>query len=162
MTLPDWGDARTQFVQSEHAHVIVTRQARCRAISPIGCMELLALFAVAVAAVIGWLICAVILTRTVSAEDRIYFAPAVGLTVCGVVAYLAVRLNLSSLLRPLCIISVAVAGWCYWRSRRSAVRSPHEPRLAVFTFGVVLLVYAMEIALYGLFSRVHPGQHEVW
>lgn len=125
-------------------------------------MELLAVFAVAFATLVGWVICATCLARTIPAAERIYFAPAIGATVCGVVGYLAVVLHVASLLRPLGIIGLAGAGWYCWRMRSVAVPPPHEPRVAVFTFGVVLLVYGMQIALYGLFSRVHPGPHEVW
>lgn len=124
-------------------------------------MELLALFALVLASGIGWLLCALVFPRTVVAEERFYFAPAIGTTFCGTVAYVAVRLHVPSLIYVF-VGATLTAGVYAVATKRLRWQQPRPWHLARFSILALLCLYGMQIALYGLFSRWHPGPHEVW
>ena len=125
-------------------------------------MELLALFAIAFATAIGWVICGVVLPQIISPAQRFYFAPAIGLGVCGVIGYVAVRFHMPWLILVFTLLSLAGGAAYIWRRLRLGFAPPDGARLVKFTVFTLLCLYGMQIALYGLFSRVYPGPHEVW
>lgn len=124
-------------------------------------MEFLALFAVGLAAIIGFVICRAWLGGVIASEDRVYFAPAIGLGACGIVAYFALHTRLPWLILVFAGAGVLCFGIGLARAQRRTLGADSW-RLARFAIGAVFCLYGMQIALYGLFSRVYPGPHEVW
>lgn len=125
-------------------------------------MEVLALIAIAIMTGIGWTAARVFLTKIIPAENRIYFSPALGAAICGIVGYGAVRIHKPWLISIFCLIAAvcAIRSHTKFRSLRSV--SPEASSLVRFTLLTVLCLYGMQIALYGLFSRIYPGPLEVW
>lgn len=125
-------------------------------------MELLALIAIALLILVGWMFCNLCLRAAVSAENRLYFSPAIGTAVCALLGYAAVRIHQPWLIFLFCL--AIGAGFIVYVStvRSPALLKPEDWRLLRFTSLVVLFLYGMQIALYGLFSRIYPGPHEVW
>ena len=52
-------------------------------------MELLALVAISLMSVTGWVVATECLGKWIDRDNRVYFAPAVGMAVCAIIAYVA-------------------------------------------------------------------------
>jgi hypothetical protein len=124
-------------------------------------MELLAVFAIIIASAVGWLICACFFPEIVPPQQRLYFAPAIGSAACGIVGYIAVRVREPSVIL-LFTAAVLLAGIYLFATGKMRWEQPAPWPVARFTILALLCLYGMQIALYGLFSRWHPGAHEVW
>jgi hypothetical protein len=142
--------------------------------------EIVALFSVCLLTAIGWVVAKLCFARVISDENCIYFAPALGAGICGVCAYVAVHSYQPWLIGAFGILVGLVAVVFRKRLRTTffcssgpagrsnaghtaAAPEGNEPwRLFRFTSLTLLAVYLMQILLVGLFSRVHPGPHEVW
>ncbi|MFL6518745.1 MAG: hypothetical protein ACJ8NS_00835 [Chthoniobacterales bacterium] len=136
--------------------------------------EIVALFSVCLLTAIGWVAAKLCFARIISDENCIYFAPALGAGICGVLAYIAIHSYQPWLIGAFCIVVALVAlvfrkrlsssFFCssgpVGRSNGSSIAVPW--RLFRFTGLTLLAVYLMQILLVGLFTRVHPGPNEVW
>ena len=125
-------------------------------------MELLALFAICALTAIGWVISKLCFRNIVTDENRIYFSPALGIAVCGMVAYATVRIHKPWLIWVFCLALIFCAIHYHAKLRANISSRPEARSLVRFTILTVLCLYGMQIALYGLFSRIYPGPHEVW
>ncbi|HVF72604.1 MAG TPA: hypothetical protein VM940_13430 [Chthoniobacterales bacterium] len=124
--------------------------------------EIVALFSILLLTGVGWVAAKLCFARIVSDENCIYFAPAFGAGICGVVAYGAVHSYQPGLIGAFCV-AVAIVAVFFRKRLHSAAMSKNEPwRLFRFTVLTFLALYAMQILLFGLFSRLYPGPHEVW
>ena len=152
--------------------------------------EITALFSICLLTGIGWIAAKLCFAKFIREENCIYFAPALGAGICGLVAYVAIHTYQPWLIGLFCVAVLIVAflfrkrlGLIAWRapggpaaprtagvisnSARSRPSSggaldPPERRLLRFTVLTFLALYGMQIVLYGLFSRLYPGPHEVW
>ncbi|MFL6588687.1 MAG: hypothetical protein ACJ8M4_00795 [Chthoniobacterales bacterium] len=149
--------------------------------------EIVAIFAVCLLTGVGWVTAKLCFAKVISGENCIYFAPALGAGICGVVSYVAIHTYQPSLIGAFCV-AVAIVAVLFrkrlhtsaWRRGGSAAprgptlnadtgisssrRALDRPEWRLFRFTVLTFfsLYGMQIALYGLFSRLYPGPHEVW
>ena len=124
--------------------------------------EITALFSICLLTGIGWVAAKLCFRKIISDENCIYFAPALGAGICGVVAYVAIHSYQPWLIIVFCLL-VAIVAFLFRGQLQSPAMSRDEPwRLFRFTALTVLALYLMQIMLYGLFSRLYPGPHEVW
>jgi hypothetical protein len=153
--------------------------------------EIVALFSVCLLTAIGWVAAKVCFARIIRDENCIYFAPALGAGICGVLAYVAIHTYQAWLIGAFCILVGLIAVVFRKRLRSdffcssgavgrssgsslamepqshaahtAAAAGSNEPwPLFRFTALTLLAVYLMQIFLVGLFARVHPGPNEVW
>jgi len=124
--------------------------------------EIVALFAICLLTGVGWVTARLCFRKAITDEDCIYFAPALGAGICGVVAYIAIHSYQPWLIPGFCVAFAVVA--VFFRKRlHSEAMSQNEPwRLFRFTALTFFALYGMQVVLYGLFSRLYPGPHEVW
>lgn len=125
-------------------------------------MELLALFALSFIAATGCCVGKVCLPNSIRPENQFYFAPAIGLAVCGLVGYAAVRIHAPWLILVFFLIVTGCFVYSARARRPGALRATESSQLLRFTLLVFLCLYGMQIVLYRLFSTVYPGPHEVW
>src|ERR1043165_1411376 len=124
--------------------------------------EIVAPFSVCLLTAIGWFAAKLCFNRIISDENGIYFAPALGAAICGLLAYVAIHTYQPWLIGAFCIV-VGLVAVVFRKRLGSQIRLENEAwRLFQFTGLTLLAVYLIQIVLYGLFSRVHPGPHEVW
>jgi len=152
--------------------------------------EITALFSISLLTGVGWVVAKLCFRKIISDENSIYFAPALGAAICGLVAYIAVHAYQPWLISAFCVAVAIIAivfrkrlhstawerggGWAAPRamgdctaaqpisSSVGALNPPDALRLFRFTALTFLALYVMQIVLYGLFSRLYPGPHEVW
>jgi hypothetical protein len=153
--------------------------------------EIVALFSIGLLTAIGWVAAKLFFARIISDENCIYFAPAFGAGICGVLAYIAIHSYQPWLIGAFCIVVVLVAlvfrkrlssaffcssgpvgrsddspravdGQSHAAHRAAATESNEPWQLFRFTCLTLLAVYLMQILLVGLFTRIHPGPNEVW
>src|SRR4051812_27619022 len=107
--------------------------------------EIVALFSICLLTGIGWLAAKLCFARIISDENCIYFAPALGAGICGVVAYVAVHSYRPGLIGVFCV-AVIVLAVLFRKSLHSPAMSASEPwRLFRFTALTFLAVYGMQI-----------------
>src|SRR5438874_1190722 len=125
-------------------------------------MELLALVAIGLMSVIGWIVATKCFGRWIPQDSRFYFAPGIGMAVCALVAYLACHTRKTWLI-PLFVLSAVVV---FVRSgRRKKLRGIGElnaRRVFAFTLFAFLCVYLIQISLFQLFKGIYPGPTELW
>jgi hypothetical protein len=152
--------------------------------------EITALFSICLLTGVGWVAAKLCFRKIISDENCIYFAPALGAAICGLVAYIAVHSYQPSLISVFCMVVAIIAiifrkrlhstAWrreggsaapramTEWTAAQpisssvGAFDPPDAWRLLRFTALTFLALYIMQIVLYGLFSRLYPGPHEVW
>jgi hypothetical protein len=121
-------------------------------------MELLALFAICALTAIGWVLSKLCFAKIITDENRIYFSPALGAALCGMVAYAAVRIHKPWLIWIFCLIIVFGAIRSRVKLRSDPSPGPEAWSLVRFTILTVLCLYGMQIALYGLFTEFIRGR----
>jgi len=125
-------------------------------------MELLALVAISLMSVIGWVVATECLGRWIDHDNRFYFAPAVGMAACAIIAYVASATRQTWLI-PFFILLTLVAFL-----RRALKKQPRRiadgeaRRLLNLTLLVLLCFYGIQISLFHLFKVIYPGADEVW
>jgi hypothetical protein len=124
--------------------------------------EIVALFSVFILTGVGWVAAKICFAKIIGDENCAYFAPALGAGICGVVAYVAIHIYQPWLIGVFCLAVVGSAIVFRKRLQSPALAEDKPWRLFRFTALALVALYGMQIALYGLFSRVHPGIHEVW
>lgn len=124
--------------------------------------EIVALFSIGLLTGVGWLAARLFFSRIISDENSIYFAPALGAGICALVAYAAVHFYQPWLYGAFCLVVIVVGVLFRKRLHSPALAESESWRLFRFTALIVLALYGMQIALYGLFSRLYPGPHEIW
>lgn len=125
-------------------------------------MELLALGAIGLMSVIGWVIATECLGKWIDHDSRFYFAPALGMASCAIIAYMACHTRKTWLI-PLFFLIASVA---FFRSvlkkQLRGIRGGKARRLFHFTLFTLLCLYGIQISLFHLFKALYPGPHEVW
>jgi hypothetical protein len=140
--------------------------------------EIVALFSVCLLTAIGWVAAKLCFARFISDENCVYFAPALGAGICGVLAYIAIHSYQPWLIGAF-VIAVGGAALVFRKRLRGGSAAPRamttspslsssggalDParQLLRFTIFSILAVYGMQIVLYGLFRRVYPAPDEIW
>jgi hypothetical protein len=125
-------------------------------------MELLALVAISLMSVIGWVIATECLGRWIDHVNRLYFAPAFGMAACAIVAYVASATRQTWLI-PLFILIVLVAFFrCVLKKQLRGTVDGEARRLCNITLLTFLCLYGIQISLFQLFKAIYPGSNEVW
>jgi hypothetical protein len=125
-------------------------------------MELLALVAISLMSVIGWVVATECLGKWTDHDSRFYFAPAFGMAACAIIAYVASGTRQMWLI-PFFVFFALVA------FLRSVLKKPPRGivdgkarRLFNLTLLTLLCLYGIQISLFHLFKGIYPGPHEVW
>jgi|GEM_PF-2117710 len=125
-------------------------------------MELLALLAIALMSVIGWVLAAEFLGQWIDKENRIFFAPALGMAACGIFAYVGAHSRLPWLVPAFTLLVLAAFVRRLLIKKTPASGDGRARRLFYLTLFTLLSVYGMQISVFQLFKAIYPGPHEVW
>jgi hypothetical protein len=124
--------------------------------------ELLALFAILLMSVIGWVIVAEWLGKWIEKETRFFFAPALGMAACAGIAYVGAHSRLPWLIPVFTLLVLAaLLRRLFTKEIRESERG-QASRLFYLTLVTLLCLYGMQITFFQLFKSVYPGPHEVW
>ena len=125
-------------------------------------MELLALVAISLTSVIGWVVATECLGKWIDHDSRFYFAPAIGMAACAIIAYVASATRQTWLI-PFFILIVLVAFfWCVLKKQVRGIVDGEARHLFSLTLLTLLCLYGIQISLFQLFKAIYPGPHEVW
>jgi hypothetical protein len=125
-------------------------------------MELLALVAISLISVTGWVVATKCLGKWIDHDNRIYFAPAIGMSVCAIIAYVASGTRQTWLI-PFFILVVLVAFlWSVLKKQLRGIVESEARRLSCLTLLTFLCLYGVQISLFHLFQAIYPGVDEVW
>ncbi|MEY2579091.1 MAG: hypothetical protein QOI49_1915 [Verrucomicrobiota bacterium] len=125
-------------------------------------MELLALLAIALTSVIGWVLVSECLGRWIDKENRIFFAPAFGMAACAIIAYVGAHSRLPWLIPSFTLFVLAALVRRLLIKKTPASGDGRARRLFYLTLLTLLSLYGMQISVFQLFKAVYPGPHEVW
>lgn len=126
-------------------------------------MELLALLAISLMAIIGWIVAKIFFGKWIDPAERFYFAPAVGMGLCAVIAYLAtVTRQTAWYISIFTLAAFAVFLWDIFKKQSRPGLDSDSWRLLRVSAVTLLCLYGMQISLFHLFKGIYPGSHEVW
>jgi hypothetical protein len=125
-------------------------------------MELLALLAIALMSVIGWVLASECLGQWIDKENRIFFAPALGMAACAIIAYVGAHSRLPWLIPSFTLLVLAALVRRLLIKKTQASGDGRARRLFYLTLLTLLSLYGMQISVFQLFKAVYPGPHEVW
>ncbi len=121
-------------------------------------MELLALFSICLIWLFGWILLRWVAPGAVAAEDRLYFAPALGLVAVAAVAFVASHTH--DLLIPAALLLVAgLAVRALLDPARGRIR---PDSLLLFTGLAFAGLFIMQFLLLNLWQLMRPGSDEIW
>jgi hypothetical protein len=124
--------------------------------------EIVALFSVCLLTGVGWVAAKLCFAKVIRDENCVYFAPALGAGICGVVAYVAVHSYQTWIIGAFSVVVIVVAVLFRKRLHSPALAESESWRLFRFTALTFLALYGMQLAIFALYSRLYPGPHEVW
>jgi hypothetical protein len=125
-------------------------------------MELLALVAISLMSVIGWVVATECLGRWIDNDNRLYFAPAIGMAACAIIAYVASGTRQTWLIPFFVLVALAAFLRRALKRQLQGLPSDEARRLFNLTFFTLLCLYGIEISIFNLFKAIYPGPHEVW
>jgi len=125
-------------------------------------MELLALLAVSLMAIVGWVVTKTFFGKWVDPVDRFYFAPAIGMGACGLVAYLGAATRQTWFVSLFTAVALIAFAWDMLRKQSRPGLDPNGWRLLRVTLLTLGCLYGMQISLFHLFKAIYPVPHEVW
>ena len=125
-------------------------------------MELLALLAIGLMSVIGWVLAAECLGKWIEKQNRVFFAPALGMAACAIIAYVAAHSRLPWLIPVFTLLALAALLRRLVKKKEPSLAEARAPRLFYLSLLTLLCLYGMQLSLFQLFNAVHPGPHEVW
>jgi hypothetical protein len=124
--------------------------------------ELLALLAIILMSVIGWVLATELLGKWIEKETRFFFAPALGMAACAVIAYVGAHSRLPWLILVFTtLVLAALLRRLLQKQVRQGERSQAR-RLFYLTLLTLLCLYGMQVSFFQLFKSIYPGPHEVW
>jgi hypothetical protein len=125
-------------------------------------MELLALLAIALMSVIGWVLASECLGQWIDKENRIFFSPALGMAACAIIAYVGAHSRLPWLIPGFALLVLAALVRRLLIKKTPASGGGRARRLFYLTLLTLFSLYGMQISVFQLFKAVYPGPHEVW
>jgi hypothetical protein len=125
-------------------------------------MELLALVAISLMSVIGWVVATECLGKWIDHDSRFYFAPAFGMAACAIIAYVASGTRQTWLIPFFIFIALVAFLRCILKKQLRGVVGGKARRLFNLTLLTLFCLYGMQISLFHLFKTIYPGPHEVW
>lgn len=125
-------------------------------------MELLAVLAIVMMSVIGWVLAREWLGKWIDEKDRLFFAPALGLAACGSIAYVAAHSRVPWLIPVFTFLVLAALLWRLLKKQTPDRERSLALRLFCLTSLALLCLYGMQLSVFQLFRTVYPGSHEVW
>jgi hypothetical protein len=125
-------------------------------------MELLALVAIGLMSLIGWVVATQCLGKWIDRDSRFYFAPALGMASCAIIAYLACHTRKTWLIPLFFLIALVAFFRCVLKKQFQGIRDNEARRLFNLTLLTLMCLYGIQISLFHLFKAIYPGPHEVW
>jgi hypothetical protein len=125
-------------------------------------MELLALVAICLMSVIGWVLATECLGKWVDHDSRFYFAPAIGMAACAIIAYVASGTRQTWLIPLFVLVALVSFFRRVLKKQPRGIGDNQARRLFALTLLTLLCLYGMQISLFQLFRGIFQGLHEVW
>lgn len=125
-------------------------------------MELLALIAIGLMSLIGWVIATEWLGKWIDHDSRFYFAPALGMAACATIAYVASATRQTWLIRFFAVIALLAFFRCIFKKRLGGIAGDEARRIFRLTLVTFLCLYGMQISLFYFFKTTYSGGDEVW
>jgi len=125
-------------------------------------MELLALVAISLMSVIGWVVAAECLGKWIDQDNRLYFAPAIGMAACAIIAYVASSTRQTWLIPFFILVVLVVFLRRVLKKQFRGMLESEARRLFYLTLLTLVCLYGIQISLFQLFKAIYPGPHEVW
>jgi len=125
-------------------------------------MELLALVAISLMSVTGWVVATECLGKWIDHDNRVYFAPALGMAVCAIIAYVASGTRQTWLIPIFLLVVLAAFLRSFLTKQGRGIGHGQARRLFKLTLLILLCLYGIQISLFHLFKAIYPGPDEVW
>ena len=125
-------------------------------------MELLALVAISLMSITGWVVATECLGKWIDHDNRIYFAPAVGMAVCAIIAYVASGTRQTWLIPVFMLVVLIAFLRRVLKKQLRGILDGEARRLFNLTLLILLCLYGTQISLFQLFKAIYPGPNEVW
>ncbi|HEX7518539.1 MAG TPA: hypothetical protein VF345_14765 [Chthoniobacterales bacterium] len=125
-------------------------------------MELLALIAIGLMSLIGWVVATECLGKWIDHDSRFYFAPAFGMAACATIAYVASATRQMWLIPFFTFIALLAFFRCVLKKQPRGIVDRKARRLFNLTLLTLFCLYGIQISLFHLFKAIYPGPHEVW
>lgn len=125
-------------------------------------MEVLALAAIGLMSIIGWVLAAECFGKWIDDNNRFYFAPALGMAACAIIAYVASGTRQTWLIPVFSLIALAALCRRFLKKQVRGIPAGKARRPFYPTLLTLLCVYGMQLNLFHLFRAVYPGPDEVW
>jgi len=125
-------------------------------------MELLALVAISLMSVTGWVVAKECLGKWIDHDNRFYFAPALGMALCAIIAYVASGTRQTWLIPIFLLVVLGAFLRGFLKKQERGIADYQGGRLFNLTLLILLCLYGMQISLFHLFKAIYPGPHEVW
>jgi hypothetical protein len=125
-------------------------------------MELLALVALSLMSIVGWVLATECLGRWIDRRSRFYFAPGLGMAACAITAYVAAGTRQTWLIPFFVLVALVAFFWSLLKQRLRASLDDEGRRLLSLTLLTFFCLYGMQLSLLYLFKGIYPGPHEVW
>lgn len=125
-------------------------------------MELLALVAVSLMSVVGWVLATECLGKWIDRNSRFYFAPGLGMAACAIIAYVAAGTRQTWLIPFFILVALAAFFRSLLKRRLSGILDGKARRLLNLTLLTLFCLYGIQVSLFQLFKGIYPGPHEVW
>jgi hypothetical protein len=125
-------------------------------------MELLALIAIGLMSLVGWVIATECLGKWIDHGGRFYFAPALGMAACAIIAYVSSATRQTWLIRVFAVIALLAFFRCIFKKQLRGIVGNEAQRIFRLTLLIFLCLYGIQISLFHFFKTIYPGTDEVW
>ena len=118
--------------------------------------------AIGLMSLIGWVVATKCLGKWIGPDSRLYFAPALGMAVCAIIAYVACATRHMRLVPFFTFIALGTFLVCVLRKEFRWPMEKRAQRIFNFTLLTFICLFGMQLAVFHLFKTIYPGPHEVW
>ena len=125
-------------------------------------MELLALAAVGLMSIVGWVLVTKCLGKWIERDSRFYFAPGVGMAACAIIAYVAAGTRQTWLIPVFLLVALTTFFRSLLHQPLRGFLDGKARRLFCLTLLILFCLYGIQLSLFQLFKGIYPGVHEVW
>lgn len=125
-------------------------------------MELLALVAISLMSVTGWVVATECLGKWIDRDNRVYFAPAVGMAVCAIIAYVASGTRQTWLIPFFMLVVLVAFIRSVLKKQLRGIVDGEAQRLFRLSLLMLSCLYGIQISLFQLFKAIYPGPDEIW
>lgn len=125
-------------------------------------MELLALIAISLMSLMGWVVVTEYLGQWIDHDNRFYFAPAIGMAACAIIAYLASDTRQTWLIPFFALIVLVAFVQRILKTRLRVMVDRQAQHVFNLTLLTLVSLFGKQISLFHLFKGIYPKPDEVW